>query len=123
MKASRESESKCSLCLNEERSLTPEHVLPLWFSEYMRSLAGPMGFSWEIGGEVTIADQFDWTVPVCEPCNRWMNEWVEEPARRLLKELVTPSSSENTQIYGYRDLSCRTRRTALRNLAGASTIG
>lgn len=80
----------CSLCFRTDQHLTPEHVIPFWVSDFLRPTMGPTGIMPVVNGHMIhpLADRIQIKVPVCEPCNRWMNEWIEEPARDLLKELL-----------------------------------
>jgi hypothetical protein len=71
--------------------MTSEHVPPTWVEDLLRPLLGPLGARRQdprqgIYGPFNAA--LCEPVPVCEPCNRWMNEYIEEPARDVLKPLM-----------------------------------
>jgi hypothetical protein len=78
----------CRLCGATGRPIEPEHSIPLWLSTFLRSRAGPLGFSWVENGQVIIADRFNWKTPVCGPCNAWMNDKIETPAQGLIERLM-----------------------------------
>jgi hypothetical protein len=80
---------KCYLCMLWDRKTTPEHVMPQWLSEYLRPKISALGFSWNTPEGRVLADKWTWTVPVCKPCNDWMNEHFEEyPTKSLIQQLV-----------------------------------
>ena len=86
-------ERQCFLCMIDGRPMTVEHVMPLWLSDFLRPKVGPEGLSWWTSEGRVFADRWDWTLPVCKPCNQWLNDRIETPAKTLVKQLLLGARS------------------------------
>jgi hypothetical protein len=74
----------CPLCGKDDQALTTEHIIPRWM---LRDFSAEWSLSLT-QRPTSLAVFSQVTVPVCDECNRWMNDTFEQPAMPILRDLI-----------------------------------